>query len=849
MIQLAASSVLNSGMRMARLLARFILILTSLLVLALMPPALAQDNFRDVIEMSVEVGFDSFFRPQEWTPLRIELQNNGESLTGRLVVRPETSGTVVGNAFSAPIDLPTGAAKSTTLNIQARTFPDQIRVELIDDDGVVRAAREADLIDLARGNQLYAVVSGPNTAAPNLTRLHIGGFKAEQALWRAHDIPERSLSLGALDMMMLINIDGESLSSGQRRAIEHWVEAGGHLIVTGGPSALGLAALTEILPLSPRGSQALDDLSALAHFAGDKDALSQRSVVAIGEPREDAKTLVAQAGVPLLLRREIGAGLVDFLAADPTLEPLASWARLDDLWRKLLATRAPHPAWREGFTRPAWGADAIATLPGVDLLPPMQTLCLFLFSYIALIGPLNYFALSRLRRNGYAWLTIPAVIICFTGIAWTVGFSLRGAEIIVSRATLVQSFADRDEAQVEQFIGLLSPRRATYSLALPEGHYLSVAGATAPSSIFASNTIQTSTEISQAARFSARDFTIDGGIFANFTAGGRIPKPAIDGAFTLSFDILESGRMIGAYGGLISNDSEITLRDAVIVGPGLAHRLDGDFAPGAILTLDRETLRSDIANPPPQPNPLELSASASIPTLSPFSGSGRNITIKDLQGGRYLRSRAFLRAESAEERQAAREQSFLASFMVDHFASDARGAGLYLLGWSDDWARDLEISGAGWSAIDTTLYIIELAVDIKLPTRRATMTSEYFTWLTLERAGLTDNGTDNFSLYDEQSVEYLFHPLTALAMDEVTRLHVEVDRGGGYAQSLAVELYNWRDADYDVFDHRAGEELEFTAPAAYLGPGNAVRLRLRYGDNIGTARIRRIRLAQTGRYH
>ena len=832
---------------MARRLASLTIFTSALLLLAGWFPSAAQDNFRDVIEMAVDVGFDSFFRPGEWTPLRIELKNNGESVTGRLVVRPETSGTVVGNAFSAPMDLPTGAAKSTVLNIQARTFPDKIRVELIDDEGIVRASREAGLIDLGPQNQLYAVVSGPTAAPPNLSGVHVGGRRAEQALWSAHEIPENGLSLGSLDMIMLVNIDGESLSSGQRRALEHWVEGGGHLIVSGGPAALvTAAAVADLLPLALSGSQPLENLDALAQFAGDNSGLPQRTIIAVGNPHEDAQTLVEQDGVPLLLRREIGAGLVDFLAADPTLAPLANWERLDDLWLKMLATRAPHPTWRNGFTRPAWGADAIANLPGVDLLPPMQTLCLFLVSYIVLIGPLNYFLLSRLRRTGYAWFTIPIVIICFTGIAWTVGFSLRGAEIIVSRTTVLQSFADRDEAQVKQFVGLLSPRRATYSLALPEGRYLAVAGAAAPTSIFASNTIQTSTEISQASAFSARDFTIDGGIFANFSASGRVAKPAIDGSFTLSFDILESGRMSGAYQGVIRNDSETTLRDAVILGPGLAYRLEGDFAPGDILTLDRESLRSDIADPPAQPNPLELHVAS--PGQSPFSGSGRNQSIKDIQGARYLRTRAFLGAESQAERQAAREQSFLASFMVDQYDSDARGLGLYLAGWSDHWARDLEISGAGWTAVDSTLYIIQLAVDIKRPSRPATLPSAYFSWLTLDRMGLTENGTDNFSLYEEQGAEFLFHPLPGLAMDEVTRLLVEVDRGGGYAQSLDVQLYNWLSAEYDVFDYRHGEELTFANPRAYVGPGNAVRLRLQFDEGVGTARVRRIRIEQTGRY-
>ena len=813
-------------------------------------PATGQGNFRDVIEMSVEVGFDSFFRPGLWTPVNVNLRNNGESLVGRLVIRPETSGTVVGNAFSTAIDLPSGSEKSALLNIRARTFPDKARVELIDDDDQVRAAQEAGLIDLGPQDQLYAVVTGPNTAPPGLTSVHIGGFKAEQANWGINDIPDFAGSLAALDMMMLINIDSDSLSSSQRTAIRQWVEGGGHLIVCGGPTALiSAAGLLDLLPIVPQDSRSLSNLNALARFIGDLRAgLDQRAIISLGALHEDAQVLAAQGDIPLLARRTLGAGLVDYLAADPTLEPLASWGRLSDLWLTLLATRAPHPAWREGFTLPTWGAEAVANLPGVDLLPPLQTLCLFLVSYIVLIGPLNYFILSRLRRNGWGWFTIPLVIVCFAGIAWTVGFNLRGSEIILSRLTYVESYAKRDEAQVNQFVGLLSPRRAAYSLTVPEGHFLAVAGATTPSNIFASNTIQTGTEISQGGGFSANDFTVDGGIFANFSIAGRIPKPAIDGSFTLDYQIAESGRMIPAYQGVISNNSQVTLRDAVILGPSLEYRLEEDFAPGDILTLDRESLQAEITDRPAQPNTLEAHISRSSTGLSPFSGSGRNITIKDLQGNRYLRTRSFLNAESKSERQAAREQAFLASFLVDQFGSSARGSGLFLLGWSDEWRRDLSIGGAGWTSIDTTLYVIELDVAIKLPSQRVTLTTENFSWMTLDRQGVIDNGTDGFNLYEEQSVEFLFHPLPGLAMDSVEHMLVDVDRGGGYGQALRVELFDWTRGDYDIFTYRDGSELELNAPRRYLGPGKAVRIRLRYGDGMGTARVRKIRIEHTGRY-
>ena len=86
-------------------------------------PIAAQDNFVDVIEMSVEVGFDSFFRPGDWTPVQAQLKNNGESLLGRLVVRPETSGTVVGNAFSTPVELPSGSEKNRAIQHSRALFP------------------------------------------------------------------------------------------------------------------------------------------------------------------------------------------------------------------------------------------------------------------------------------------------------------------------------------------------------------------------------------------------------------------------------------------------------------------------------------------------------------------------------------------------------------------------------------------------------------------------------------------------------------------------------------------------------------------------------------------------------
>jgi len=813
---------------------------------------LAQAEMRDVIEMTVELGFDGFFRPGQWTPVRVELENNGDSLRGRVLLRPETSGRVLGNGFSAPVELPSGSRKSLELYIQARSFPDTVRVELLDDGGLVRASREVGLIDLRPQDQLYAVLTGPNNAPLSLTALHVGGARAEQAIGGIEDIPERAIGLAALDMLLLINSDGQRLSSGQRRALRRWVRGGGHLLITGGPQAQNtVAGLEGLLPLELHGSQALDDLRAIARYSGDYHSrLEQRSIVALGERTADATVLLAQEdGLPLILRRQLGAGIVDFLAADPTVEPLASWSGLSGLFRTLQATRPAQPSWRGGFRAAGWAAEAVATLPGLDLLPPIQMLCLFLLAYIALLGPLNYFLLSRLGKPGWGWVTVPLIILIFTGLAWWLGFDLRGSELIVSRMVFLEAFTSSEDARVQQMIGLLSPRRATYSLAPPPGYSLAVAGAAESSSLFANNSIQTATEIVQGDDFVAQNFTIDGGIFANFITGGHLPKPAISGSFSLRYKLDERGRMQPIYQGLLRNESDIVLRDAVVVGTGLVHRLDGDFAPGDTLALGAPELRAELADSAAQPNPLERSTGLTRFNQSPFSGSIVNRSMKDLQGERFLRSRGFLSAEGISERQAAREQAFLASFMTDRFRSTARGAGLYLLGWSDTWPRDLSIEGREWSSLDTALYIIELEVERHLPRETVTLTTEHFSWMTLQREGPSDNGPDEFTLYEGHSVEFLFTPLPGMALDTVQRLRVDVDRGGGYVQALDLQLYDWWRGRFVNFGYNAGATLELSAPQRYLGAGGSLRMRLSFEDGLGTARVHQIRVEQMGRYH
>ncbi|NJO84026.1 MAG: hypothetical protein HC828_15390 [Blastochloris sp.] len=151
---------------------------------------------------------------------------------------------------------------------------------------------------------------------------------------------------------------------------------------------------------------------------------------------------------------------IDYIAADPNAEPLRGWDRLDELWLSLMTSTGARPGWSRGFVSWEDAARAAEILPGIDPLPDILPLCGFLGLYIALIGPLNYLILNRLNRREWAWLTIPLLIVIFSGVAWAIGFNLRGNEAIVNRVAFVRAWDDAERAQIDAVLGLLCVRAA-----------------------------------------------------------------------------------------------------------------------------------------------------------------------------------------------------------------------------------------------------------------------------------------------------------------------------------------------------------------------------------------------------
>ncbi|PJF28948.1 MAG: hypothetical protein CUN52_10885, partial [Phototrophicales bacterium] len=142
-------------------------------------PLSAQGNFGDLLSMTISAGYDTFFRPDYWSPIRIDIDNRGDTLRGSLVVRPATSGRGIEHTYSTPVELNTGR-QSLFLYITARDLANNVRVELIDETGRTLTFVESRLTPLLARDTLIVMVSGAIDSRFDISKVHPTGYTSYQ---------------------------------------------------------------------------------------------------------------------------------------------------------------------------------------------------------------------------------------------------------------------------------------------------------------------------------------------------------------------------------------------------------------------------------------------------------------------------------------------------------------------------------------------------------------------------------------------------------------------------------------------------------------------------------------------
>lgn len=828
--------------------ALWLALIAAVVLLAGAAPARAQ--LAVDVTLTVDAGFGGFYRVDAWMPVRVDLVNAGDAVRGQLIVRPETNPNTITNAYATPVDLAAGARQTVTLYVTARSFGQTLRVELLADEGSVLAAG-TDTIRVARSvDRLYAVLTDSPAGAVDLTAARLGGGEAQQVSWRTSDLPDRVVGLSALNLILFHDVDTSALTIAQRAALRDWVIGGGQIVAAGGPNwQATVSGLGDLLPLEPTGARTVPDLEALAAWlrrpTTEAGALTGSTVVTEGALIEGGLILAAwDDGTPLIVRRALGGGVVDYLTVDPNLAPLRGWAGLGDLWYTLHTAREPAPGWSRGFTDWASAQSAVEILPGFDPLPDVLPLLLFLLAYIALIGPLNYIVLNRINKREWAWVTIPAFIVAFSAAAYLLGTSIRGTDATLNQLSVVQAFPDADEARVDGVIGMLAPRRGQYTLTAEASALRTIPAAATAGSGLLTRDIAASVRIVEADGFAAQDFTVDASYVAGFALEGTVPAPAVRGSAAFTYDSI-AGQM--TVRGSVTNDLDVALIEPVILARGVSLRLPANLAPGDVepftLTLPGEGLPSSAP---------ALSSPLSQFSFRPGRGEDRsNQSGLDLLGANgYVADLFRFLLDPSDELQAARRNTFFVNALVDDaYNSTGRGDALYLAGWIDTPPLTVDLIDVGWESAGRTLLIARLEATYERPTDRAiTIPPERFTWAARDYVGLGEIVPVDLTMQPGDEVSFRFTPLPEARLRQVDEIRLRLDDlSVTTSRRIPIGIWNWDAARWDEFEVNA-QTFTLPAPAAYLGPLNAVEVRLVADDVGGFLRLGRLGIEQVGQF-
>jgi len=520
--------------------------------------------------MTARVLLQGHARLGSWIAILVHLHNEGASVTGELRLQGGTEG---GTRYATPVQLDNPSDKDWLLYAQPPSFGQQLEVVLASGPNVI--ARQKVAVTIHDPTQLIVGVVAedprPIIGGVSLPAVQGQGGAVVVPLSVA-DLPTRIEAWSALDRLVWQDVDAASLSAEQLAALRGWIALGGRLVIVGGTAGIGSLGgfPDDLLPYRPTATVdvAPTTLTSMLGSApkGATDVPAMAGELVRGHALAAIGDRVVAAQTPY------GSGSVTVIGVDPTVGWIAASTAGASFWPNLIPPRTDGPV---ALTNDGQIVSAVGNLPALSL-PPLAGLLLLLFGYVLLIGPLNYLVLRRLDRREWAWVTMPLLIVGFAVAAYAFGSALRGSSVIVNEVAIVRGAPDASEGSAQVYLGVFSPARGTYQVAVPGGALLSspIGG-----DVFGGQGV--SLDVVQGDPSRVRDLAVGFGSLRTIRAESQVAGPKIHAELTL---------VDGTLTGSIRNDAATTLeRPAVVLGGNV--KILRDLAPG-----DRVDVNLPVAN-------------------------------------------------------------------------------------------------------------------------------------------------------------------------------------------------------------------------------------------------------------
>ena len=750
-------------------------------------PTFAQENTSG-ITLTAEAGFDGYYRQNHWVPVYVNVANSGASVDGevRVIVNPDSPTDRV--VYNAPVALPTQSDKRVTLYVRVPAFASNLDVELVAEDGRLLAEVKTSQMNLLPPEGLlYGVVTPDPGEFGFLENVTGGRLDTAVAFLELVDLPEKPSAWNGLDVLVIHDSDSGQLSVDQQEGLAKWVDTGGQLVVTGGGAwQKTTAVFQEQLPITITGSESVEDLPALRDEFG-VDFRDPGPYVIATSSLSNGELLVHEDGLPILARQTVGRGGVYFLALDPVLAPLLDWDGSEQLWG-IVAGRVPDATlWGQGPQNSYSASNAVKTLNAQNL-PSVWLIAIMMLIYIVVIGPVNYIVLKRRNQTERAWVTIPLLVLVFSGVAYVIGFQLRGDNARLNQMDVVYSQVDSEYGRTHSIVGLYSPVRTSYDLVFRNGALARPFDSNFNSDLSGGGNIEA---VSYGNDVTITGVRIDISDIATFVADNTVPAIALSGEGVLT---VEDNNIRASI--TIQNQSDVDLETATLLIGNKIFAI-GDLPAGATESLNQSLTGVTNSNNPFTSNTSTILGSFDYyddPKLYP-----RYQLLESLESGRF------------------------GAALPSQTSNDTA----LLLAWSDDGQIDVEISNGDTASQATTFHVVEIPLQQNLVgSQEISVPIALFNWKELSSSGLYDPTIEDLFLNDGW-VEFEFEPWSEFQNMEVSKLAIQLDPPDedDFAPLPDVRLWDWNEGVWVVKEVGWGETA-VPEISTYLGPNNIVRIRL-----------------------
>ncbi len=419
-------------------------------------------------------------------PVLITIDNPGKAIQGTLVLR-----WALDEAFQKRGATPStvDGAQGSTLEIPV-TLPEKSRRRHFATMPGAHGGPNMGLwVFLMSGRNCLARFSAGGVAfkedLPVVGQVGLGGALgtvrrlAQPAVCRPEDLPDRWHGYLGLKALVWLDADAaEVREPTQIEALRQWIASGGHLVIARADTA-GLAGtfLEGLAPAAFRGAGTHSSWDALAEWCGAAEVPSGEAAVLHARPR-GGRVLIGTDDRPLAIAAPFGRGRVTFLPFDPSRPPFSGWASGELFWGKLLGLLPLPPRDEEravenrGLAR-ALGSRALAGLLGQHPEMPLPSLGWAFFMilfYLALVGPVDYLVLRRLRRMELTWITFPSCALVFSAAAVVAGSSAARLPPLEREISVADCLPDADVTCGGSVASLLTPQEERVSLAIRKSH-------------------------------------------------------------------------------------------------------------------------------------------------------------------------------------------------------------------------------------------------------------------------------------------------------------------------------------------------------------------------------------------